>query len=561
MESHATELTTLDKYFSPTVRRNIEEKYYEKINVNAQLTNVVSDPVFLSHPFKHVAFSTDHGVVHVRDITARLLTLLDELNGVYFAKRSPSRLGFMKGYGAMLSYAHDVGMIDVKNVENDNHAALSAQMMYNDFFDKQIALLWEENSGNVAWRITQLAFKKAITQPPHLVLREMLALSGAHQKETVSTDTLNHPGELRRALQSMIENVTNLKLFYEDFKQDSFAWLISENHEVRELVDDVLDTLRALRCANACRQRGERLRATGGFQIFLDHQTANAIYAINVGSKLLLMESKDTLLAGESNLSGTEFTHAGDLRISFYRGSFDGDKTLDKAIFNAAIAINEVQADMIGSFARPPAGQDNATGDYAKRWKPAYMFLENTDDNDVFADRVKDQLIILNPKLKEIVRVVPSLQNTSEAERNRYLMADELNWDLKTQKEMLERISQSGHKISAMLPQKAFNHVKCSTLKAGEMLIQAGTLGSFVYVPLAEGLVGYPLGGYEPFHAHAFIPLGNVGVIRGDIRNATIVAENASKVLMIPKEIYLDFWHYTYSEDEFAQMLKDKCFQ
>jgi len=561
MESHVTELTTVDKYFSPTVRRNIEEKYYEKINVNAQLNNIVTDPVFLSHPFKHVAFSTDHGIVHVRDITARLLTLLDELNGVYFAKRLPSRLGFMKGYGAMLSYVHDVGMIDVKTVENDNHAALSAQMMYNDFFDKQIALLWEENSGNVAWRITQLAFKKAITQPPHLVLREMLAISGAHQKETVSIDTLNHPGELRRVLQSMIENVSNLKLFYEDFKQDSFAWLISENHEVRELVEDVLDTLRALRCANASRQRGERLRATGGFQIFLDHQTANAIFAINAGSKLLLMESKDTLLAGESNLSGTEFTHVGDLRISFYRGSFDGDKTLDKAVFNAAIAINEVQADMIGSFARPPSGQDNATGDYAKRWKPTYLFLENTDDNDAFAERVKDQLIILNPKLKEIVRVVPSLQNTSEAERNRYLMADELNWDLKTQKEMLERISQSGHKISAMLPQKAFNHVKCSTVKAGEMLIQAGTLGSFVYVPLAEGLVGYPLGGYEPFHAHAFIPLGNVGVIRGDIRNATIVAENSSKVLMIPKEIYLDFWHYTYNEDEFAQMLKDKCFQ
>ena len=28
MESHITELTLMDKYFSPTVRRNIEEKYY-----------------------------------------------------------------------------------------------------------------------------------------------------------------------------------------------------------------------------------------------------------------------------------------------------------------------------------------------------------------------------------------------------------------------------------------------------------------------------------------------------------------------------------------------------
>ncbi len=561
MESRVTELTLVDKYFSPTVRRNIEEKYYEKINFNAQLNSIVNDPVFIAHPFKHIAFSTDHGVVHVRDITMRMMTLFDELNGVHFAKRLPSRLGFMKGYGAMISYAHDVGMVEVKNSDNDTHDALSAQMMYNDFFDKQIALLWEENSGNVAWRITQLAFKKAITQPPHLVLREMLALAGAHRKETVSTDALNHPGELRRVIQNMIDGVSNLKLFYEDFKRDSFVWLISENHEVRSLVEDVLDSLRVLRCANACRQRGERLRATGGFQIFLDHQTADAIFAINVGSKLLLMQSKDTLLAGEANLSGTEFTQAGDLRISFFRGNFNGDKVIDKAVFNAAVAINEVQLDMIGSFARPPAGEDNATGDYSKKWKPVQIFLENTDDNGNFAERVKDQLIILNPTLKEIVRTVPSLQNASETERNHYLMAEELNWDLKTQKEMLERISQSGHKISAMLPQKAFGHVKCTTVKAGEMLIQAGTMGSFVYVPLAEGLVGYPLGGYEPFHAHAFIPLGNVGVIRGDTRNSTIVAENTVKVLMIPKEIYLDFWHYTYSEDEFAQMLKDKCFQ
>lgn len=563
MENHATieGLSLVDKYFSPTVRRHIEETYYEKINLNAQLKNIVSDPVFIAHPFKHIAFSTDHGVVHVRDIAMRVLALLEELNGVHFPKRQPARLGFMKGYGVMLAYVHDVGMIDIKSIEKDNHAEISAEMMYNDFFDKQIAQLWEENSGNVAWRITQLAFKKAITQPPHLVLREMLALSAVHSKHIIGIDAFNHPGEIRRVMQEMLGRSKLLKIFYADFKNDSFNWLISENHEVRELVDDVLDTLRTLRCANATRQRGERLRATGGFQIFLDHRTANAIYAINSGDKLLLMESKEAFLAGEVNLSGTEFTHAGDLRISFYRGCFDDDKAIERAVFNAALAINEVQQDVIGSFARPPAGEDNASGDYSKKWKTVFILLENTDDNPDFAQRVKEQLIITNPSLKEAIKTVPSLQNASVAERNRYLLAEELNWDLKTQKEMLDKISQSGHKTSAMQPAKAFSHVKCSTVNSGEMLIQGGTAGCFVYVPLGEGLIGYPLGGYEPFRAHQYIPLGNVGVIRGDTRNSTIVAEKTLKVLMIPKEVYLDSWHYTYSEDEFAQLLKDKCFQ
>ena len=605
MDSHINdELALLDKYLSPTVRRNIEIACYEKINQNAQLSHIIADPVFLAHPLSHISFSPDHGVVHVRDIAARVLKLLDDLQGVHFPARSASRLDFMKGYGAMLAYIHDVGMMNVKSVEQDMYAQASAHAVFNDFFDHQLSLLWEENSGNVAWRITQLAFKKAITQPPHLVLREMLALAGAHRADVIPVDLLNHPAELRRAMQDLLgyslayqwrdyqvrqldkqlktaqsrdpilyakliqqkadvekqeisaELNKFLAIYYADFKQDSFQWLISDNKEVRDFVDDIVDTVRVLRCANAGRLRGERLRAMGGYQIFLDHRTANAIYAVNVGEQLFLMEAKNTLLAGETNLSSTEFTRTGDLRISFYRGNFAGEEAVNRAVFNAAVAINAIQQDMIESFARPPAGDNNASPDYSKKWKPVYIFLENSDDSDSFATRVKEQIILLNPALKEIIKIAPSLKNVSESERDRYLSAEELNWSLKNQTELLEKVSRSGHKITEIKPEWAFNHVKSADVKAGDVLVQGGTLASFVYIPLSEGLMGYPLGGYEPFSAHAFIPVGNVGVIRGDARNATIVAEKAVKVLMIPREIYLNYWHCTYDEDEFIQMVK-----
>jgi hypothetical protein len=47
---------------------------------------------------------------------------------------------------------------------------------------------------------------------------------------------------------------------------------------------------------------------------------------------------------------------------------------------------------------------------------------------------------------------------------------------------------------------------------------------SFVYFPLGDGLWIIPLGGYQSFSVAAWCPLGKTGVIRGEIRNADIVA-------------------------------------
>ena len=592
----------LDKYLSPAFRHTMEINYYEKINALAKIEEALKAPIFLTHPLKHLSFSNDHGVIHVRDIALRMLVLLEQLNGVHFSKRANSQLEFMKGYGAMLAYVHDIGIANETYEQEYLHGPAAAQSIFQEHFDQLLSLLWEENSGNVVWRLTKLTFKKALPQHSKNILREILALCGLHAKENCSVELLNQPAELRQVLQKMIawplryqvlqhdflqlekqchtaqlsgaaqkslldeqkqtaEKLLNdygqpgvnnfLQLYYQDFWQNSFQWLISENPEVISLTQDLLDTVRVFRAANASRQRGTKLRATGDHQIFLDHHSASAIFAVQAEQKLFLLESKNTLLAGEVNLSSTEFTQAGDLRISFYRGQFSDEQATKQAVFNAAFAINEVQIDMIGSFVHAPGP------DYLKQFDPAYILLENCDDNPDFSSQVQEQLILLNPTLKDIVRIVPSLQNSPEAERNRYLSAKELDWDLKTQNEILDKIADSGHKISNMKVQEAFNHVKCADISAGEVLMQAETYASFVYIPLSVGLMGYPLGGYAPFHVSAYIPLGNVGVIRGDIRNATIIAEEKLRVLMVPKEVYLAHWHNTYSEQEFIEGIKN----
>lgn len=593
-------LNFINNAVSPAFRIAMEKKYYEKINERAKITQALQDPAFLVHPLKHISFSNDHGIVHVRDIAVRTLTLLDALNGIHFTKRNSARLEFMKGLGAIFAYVHDIGMLEVNDLEEDYHEIIAAQTVFQANFEENLTLLWEDNSGNVAWRITKLALQKALPHHSKNILREILSMAGLHTKKICPIESLNAPSELRQLIQDIIayplayqilqqkystaekqlkaaqnldpqrkakyeqqKNIAeksltdfgkpainkSLSLYYTDIFQESYQWLTSENPEVVELREDVLDTLRVLRAANASRQRGAKLRATGEHQIFLDHHSAKAIFAVSTNEKMLLLESQDTLLAGEVNLSSTEFTQAGDLRISFYRGIFGDDNATKRAIYNAAVAISDVQEDMIGSF-NHPSGPD-----FAKQFTPSYILLENCDDNPDFSSLVKNELLILNPELKDTIRIVPSLQNATELERNRYLSCKELNWDLKTENSMLENIANSGHKILNIKTKEAFNHVKCADIAAGETLVQAGSSASFVYIPLTNGLVGYPLGGYAPFHVNAFIPLGHVGVIRGDTRNSTIIAEQAVQVLMIPKEVYLEHWHTTYNEQEFIALL------
>ncbi len=86
-------------------------------------------------------------------------------------------------------------------------------------------------------------------------------------------------------------------------------------------------------------------------------------------------------------------------------------------------------------------------------------------------------------------------------------------------------------------------------------MIEAGAPSAFVYFPLGTGLKIVPLGGYESFCIAAWIPLGSTGVIRGDIRNADVVADQPVSVLILPKEIYLRYWYGTYSPLELRDLL------
>ena len=166
----------------------------------------------------------------------------------------------------------------------------------------------------------------------------------------------------------------------------------SGNTLARELIEDVIDTLRSLRCADALRQRGTVLKTSGNCEIFVDQRTANAIYALRPDDQhLCLLEIPDQINAGEANLS-SQLDADGNLRISFYHGMFTDQETVLKAARCVALVVNDIQEDAIGSFER----SDGATHPELKRRADVSIFsIESVNENPAFADLVRWELQLL----------------------------------------------------------------------------------------------------------------------------------------------------------------------
>ena len=169
----------------------------------------------------------------------------------------------------------------------------------------------------------------------------------------------------------------------------------SGNTLARELIEDVIDTLRSLRCADALRQRGTVLKTSGNREIFVDQRTANAIYALRPDDQhLCLLEIPDQINAGEANLS-SQLDADGNLRISFYHGMFTDQETVLKAARCAALVVNDIQEDAIGSFER----SDGATHPELKRRADVSILIESVNEPDILAKRGD----VLSPRMIRIM--------------------------------------------------------------------------------------------------------------------------------------------------------------
>ena len=544
------EVEPLDAFVAPGVRRSIEEAYGARIEEQASLAAVLADPTFLEGADAHVALYADHGVVHARDVARQLLQVLDIADGRLFPARTPDRLAWMKAYGVLLACLHDIGMINSTASGRAEHPEFATQALLGPEFDAIVGRVQDDDRCGIAGRLDRLHRAGGLgSVTPATVLREALAMANCHSKSKVPTALLNDRGRLRRAMrEAASRDLSGPHRTARPAAGASFAWLELADPA---LVDDVVDTLRALRCADALRQRGTALKTSGNYEIFVDERSGNAIYALRPDDgHLYLLEVTDPIAAGEANLASSQLDANGDLRISFHHGAFRGAATMLKAANSAALVVSDIQADAIGSFAR----EDRHPG--LRRTGEVRILIEAVEENPAFAGRVRAALRRLNPAAAARVRLVASLDVAAPGERSRYLRSADVRWGLARRREVLGHIARSGYRAEAIDAKTAFREVRGIELRAGEALIEAGSSSGFVYVPMGDGLRGLPLGGYPGFTIRPWVLVGITGVVRGAVRNSGVLAERDIELLAIPKRVFLDRWHATYDLRGFAARLR-----
>ncbi len=552
----------LDEHLPADLRAELERRFWRPIEARAKLEALVDDPSFYDDPGRHPAMFADHGVVHVRDVAGGLVLLVDTVDGVLLPARTGARRRFMAALGVALAYLHDVGMVDMSPVGRRVHPQYAAHAAFWPDADPLVDHLLAP--GPIRARLDEVASREPFEAPIDVIARELLSLGAAHSKTTIPADLLDDraalAAEMRRIVATGLDEhraaaavqlgvaapsaigEREPSLHERAAPAQAYAWLAREDGAQGELVDDVIDTIRVLRAADVLRQRGTALRTSGGYEICFDARTARAVCTLRSasGDAAYVITYDDIRGGGEANIRVAYVTPRGDLRVAFHRGGFSGgEDAVRRAAASVANAIVDIQSDVLPSFEGRPAGglppPSRGAGDMR-------IQLEQPGDAPGFADAVAAILATLEPRLDGRIEVVANLEDAAPEERARYLAAEPIDGASELAAEILERLDAHGAGTADLDRSNVFREVARATIGARETLVAAGSPPSFVYVPMAPGLVVLPGGGYAPSALSPWVPVATTGVIRGAERNSEIVAVQAVDVIIIPGERYATAW-------------------
>jgi hypothetical protein len=270
---------------------------------------------------------------------------------------------------------------------------------------------------------------------------------------------------------------------------------------------------------------------------------------------MFLLRVGSRLSAGEANLRKALLTRDGRLRISFHRGRFDTVEAAEAAGDAAARVVADIGADVLGAFAVRHHSPDLP----APSCDPGSIRveLERPADEPAFAQTVAEAAARVDTLLRGRIFVVADLENTSRAERARYLEGVTIGAESDDVEEILERLEAHGMRTADIDREKAFEDVRRVSLAEGEVLVEAGSPPAFVYVAVGCRLRIQQPGGYGEIEVPPWIPIGVTGVVRRAERNSTVVATEAGEALMIPGELFAREWFRPYGQGEFGKVLAE----
>jgi len=566
---------SLDHYLPEDVRAVLEERFWRAVEEKSTLEAFSGDETIVSAPELHVALFSDHGVVHARDVAAGTLELADVLEGGLLPARPPGRREFVVALAVLMAYTHDVGMNDPTPEGRRVHPIYAAQIPFSCEMDDVLARLWE-TGGPVVSRIGDVGAVAPFRVPGDVVLRELTALALAHSKSMVPATLHRDFTRLRRTLQRAVfveleehrragarlnpdaelpDPLGAIARWYADPVDDAFAWLESPDPAHTALAVDAVDAVRLVRVADALRQRGTALGTSAGYEVFVDLGSGQAVFSLRTaaGDRLFLFRVGNPLSAGEANLRKALLTRTGSLRISFHRGRFNTPEAAEAASEATARVVADIGADVLGAFAVRHRSAD--LPEPACDADSIRVELERPADDPAFADNVAEAAARIDLLLRGRIFVVADLENTSPAERARYLDGVAIDAESDEASEILHALEAHGMRVAEIDRRKAFEDVRRVGVAGGEVLVEAGSPPAFVYVAVGCSLRIEQLGGYRDIEVPPWIPIGVTGVVRRAERNSTVVAAEPGEVLMIPGELFAREWFRPYGQVEFADVL------
>ncbi len=458
--------------------------------------------------------------MHARDIAAGVLDLAAAVDGILLPLRPADRRDFVVGLAVLIAYLHDVGMHDPTPAGRRIHAIYAAQIPFSGEMDDVLERL-STYGGPVVERIAAVDAVAPFGVPRDVVLRELIALAVAHSKSTVPAALLGRrhraaePDAARRAgrprappalpkakpiarRRASGRALARTRGGTRDAVRDAYAWLDSPHAAHRALADDAIDAVRLVRAADAMRQRGTTLKTAAGYEIFIDADTGEAVFALRTADndRLLLLRVDSPLSAGEANLRGAFVTPRGNLRdcvpprsVQFSRRARRrhglrqlGSSPTSAPTCSGAFAVRRPSPDL-------PAPARRSRG-HAARARASVR-------RPSFADAVADGVASHDAWLARASRWSPISKTRRRSSGTRYYRGIEVQPGSDEAAEILSALGACGLKEAAIDPDTAFEDVRRVRLDDGEVLVEAGSPPSFVYVALGPGLRVQPLGGYE----------------------------------------------------------------
>ena len=178
----------LDAHLPPQLRAELEAELWAPIEAQATLEVLQQDPSFFADPGRHPAMFADHGVVHVRDVAAGLVRLVDVVDGVLLPARPAARRSLVQSWGVALTYLHDVGMVDLSRDGRRVHPQYAAHAAFSDEATALVEHLL--SPGPIRRSLEAVDDVDPFGVPLDTVVREVLSLAAAHSKSTVPWEGL-----------------------------------------------------------------------------------------------------------------------------------------------------------------------------------------------------------------------------------------------------------------------------------------------------------------------------------------------------------------------------------